>query len=336
MQRIWALALSIFFTFPAVSSVDALPAVQSPLASQSLLLDIAKVSERKLVAVGQHGHILTSTDALNWQQARVPVQSTLTGVYFFDDNLGWAVGHDATILNTTDGGQTWTIQQFKPELEKPLFDIVFKDEKHGIALGAYGQLFRTSDGGQSWTNEFHAELLHPDDIDYLEELKLEDEEAYLDETASILPHFNRVYVDGRTLYLVGEIGLIAKSNDFGVTWQKLDEIYQGSFFDITRTQKGNLLVAGLRGNVFRSLKNGAPWQRTETDTTALLSSIILSDDDRLFIVGTSGMILESRDDGKTFAKKTQADGKAIVAGVWFKGQLVVVSEVGVKQIGMTK
>lgn len=336
MQRIWALVLSYFFIFPAVSSVDALPAIQSPLANKSLLLDISKVNDGKLVVVGQHGHILTSTDAVNWQQASVPVQSTLTGVYFFDDQLGWAVGHDATILNTVDGGATWTIQQYKPKLEKPLFDVVFKDKNQGIALGAYGQLFRTIDGGANWVSEFHDELLHPDDVEYLAELKLEDEEAYLDETASILPHFNRIYVDGRTLYLVGEIGLIAKSNDFGVTWSKLDEIYQGSFFDITRTQQGNLVVAGLRGNVFRSLKNGTPWQKTETETTSLLSSIVLSDDERIFIVGTSGMVLESRDDGKSFSERPQADGKAIVAGVWFKGQLVVVSEVGVKQIGMTK
>lgn len=308
----------------------------APLAEQSLLLDITNVEDRQLVAVGQHGHILLSSDAKNWQQAQVPVQSTLTGVYFYNRQLGWAVGHDATILHTRDGGTSWHVQQYLPELEKPLFDIAFQDELHGLAVGAYGQLFRTLDGGKSWSFEFHQEFLPVDDIAYLAEVKLEDEEAYLDEISSILPHFNRIFIDGRTLYLVGEIGLIAKSNDFGVSWLPFDAIYQGSFFDISRTLEGNLIVVGLRGNIFRSSKNGTPWQKTATDTTALLSSIVLSDDNRIFILGNNGLLLESHDDGLSFSQKVQPDGKALVAGVWFNNQLVVVSEVGIKQITVMK
>ena len=143
-------------------------------------------------------------------------------------------------------------------------------------------------------------------------------------------------MDGRTLYLVGEIGLIAKSNDFGASWQKLDEIYQGSFFDITRTQQGNLLVAGLRGNVYRSLRNGTPWTRSETNTTALINSIVLSDDNRVFLLGNGGVLLESKDDGVSYVMHSQTDGKALVAGVWFKEQIIAVSDVGIKTIEVMK
>jgi photosystem II stability/assembly factor-like uncharacterized protein len=34
------------------------------------------------VAVGQYGHILLSSDGDNWQQANVPLQTTLTSVFF--------------------------------------------------------------------------------------------------------------------------------------------------------------------------------------------------------------------------------------------------------------
>ncbi len=341
MKYLFVLLITSVLTTPLYVSAESvsatpLPAQIAPLAQNALLLDITRVGENKLIAVGQHGHILTTPDATNWQQAQVPVQVTLTGVYFLNSQLGWAVGHDATILHTRDGGTTWQIQQYLPELEKPLFDIVFEDEQHGIAVGAYGQVFRTINGGQTWQFEFHDEFLPIDDIEYLAEVKQEDEEAYLDEIGSILPHFNRIFIDGRTLYLVGEIGLIAKSNDFGRSWQTFDEIYQGSFFDIARTLEGNLIVVGLRGNVFRSLKNGTPWQKSITDTTSLLSSIILSDDNRIFLIGNNGMLLESADDGATFTKKVQADGKALIAGVWFNNQLVVVSEVGIKNITMAK
>src|SRR5690606_23612359 len=72
--------------------------IESPLAVTSLLLDVTHAGKR-LVAVGDRGHILFSEDAgRNWVQARVPSRQLLTAVYFVDDKHGWAVGHDAQIL----------------------------------------------------------------------------------------------------------------------------------------------------------------------------------------------------------------------------------------------
>ncbi|MBL4900673.1 MAG: hypothetical protein JKX76_13770 [Colwellia sp.] len=315
------------------SSTAYIPSVKAPLVSQSLLLSITTIGQVKLVAVGEHGHIIISTDGLNWQQSSVPVQTTLTDVFFYNENLGWAVGHDATILHSKDGGLSWKVQLYKPTLEKPLLNVVFKSPLEGVAIGAYGLLFRTTDGGKTWQSEFHGEFLLPDDVEYLAELKQEDEEAYLDEVSFILPHFNRLMLDGRTLYMVGEIGLIAKSNDFGRNWQLFDEIYQGSFFDIIRTLKSNLLVVGLRGHVFSS-KNGAPWKKRQTNTTALINDIVLTNDDRIFLLANNGTLLESNDDGQSFRLRRQKDGKALIAGVWFNNQLIVVSDIGVKIIGL--
>lgn len=341
MHFVFPLFMSlVFYSFSAISLASDLssnkysPSMKATLASKSLLLDIAIVDQNKLVAVGEHGHILMSTDGKNWQQSDVPVQITLTDVFFYNDKLGWAVGHDSTILHTQDGGLTWQVQLYKPELEKPLLNVVFKNQQEGVAIGAYGLLFRTDDGGKSWNSEFHSEFLLPDDAEYLAELKQEDEEAYLDEASSILPHFNRLVLDGRTLYMVGEIGLIAKSNDFGRNWQMFDDIYQGSFFDLARTMKGNLLVVGLRGHVFRSLKNGTPWTLQQTNTTALINDIVLTNDNRIFLLANSGTLLESNDDGQTFRLRNQQDGKALIAGVWFNNQLIVVSDVGIKTISL--
>jgi len=308
--------------------------VIAPLAEKSLLLDIARIQQKKLVAVGERGHILLSVDGEKWQQVSVPTEATLTSVFFINNLVGWVVGHDATILKTNNGGNNWHIQHSDPSLEKPFLDVVFKDPFHGVAVGAYGFFYRTVDGGKTWLSEFHEEFLSTEDSAYLNELKLEDEEAYFDERESILPHFNRIVSDGRTTYLVGEAGVIAKSNDLGLTWSIFDEIYQGSFFDLVRTQQGNLLVVGLRGNVFRSLKNGTPWIESKTETTSLLNSIVLSDEGRVFILGNNGVILESRDDGHSFVLKSQPDGKSLIAGVWFKNRIVAVSDAGIKNISM--
>ena len=142
-------------------------AVEAPLAIESLLLDGAAVGSR-LVVVGERGHILVSADdGASWTQARVPTRVLLTAVHMHDERTGWAVGHDAVILRTGDGGETWTLVHQAPEEELPLLDIWFRDEHAGYAVGAYGYFLVTEDGGDTWTSravsedDFHLNALVP-------------------------------------------------------------------------------------------------------------------------------------------------------------------------------
>ena len=83
-------------------------AIESPKAAKGLMIDVVHAGKR-LVAVGDRGHILYSDDqGATWTQAKVPTRQLLTAVFFVDDKQGWAVGHDAQILASTDGGATWT------------------------------------------------------------------------------------------------------------------------------------------------------------------------------------------------------------------------------------
>ena len=123
-------------TLVCALAVSALPAQQAqprdhaviaPLAADSLLLD-GTVVDGLAVVVGERGHILRSEDqGRSWRQAAVPTRATLTGVHFHDRQLGWAVGHDATILRTVDGGQSWEVVYSAPEEESPLLDVWFRD-----------------------------------------------------------------------------------------------------------------------------------------------------------------------------------------------------------------
>ena len=81
-------------------------AVKTPMATP--LVAIARVGQR-LVAAGLHGVIVVSSDSgVTWRQASVPVDVTLTAIYFISPQEGWAVGHFGVILHTGDGGLTWT------------------------------------------------------------------------------------------------------------------------------------------------------------------------------------------------------------------------------------
>ncbi|WP_252094543.1 MULTISPECIES: WD40/YVTN/BNR-like repeat-containing protein [unclassified Pseudoalteromonas] len=293
---------------------------------QTLFTDITDTG-KALVAVGKHGTIIYKKAEQKWTQASVPVQSLLTAVTFKGNDIGWACGHDASILKTTDGGKTWTVKQYLPQLEKPCLDIEFVNQQHGFAVGAYGMFFETFDGGESWNKRFISEFVHPDDVEYLNDLKEQDPAGYEQETAFILPHFNRLLITDDNMYLAGEMGLVAQSEDLGKTWQKFDSFYRGSFFSINETKDNHFVVAGLRGNAF--IGSGQQVQQLKTDKTATINNIIV-DDSTTYMLANSGVIFSIKN-GEVTSKQLK-NGHSILSGVLKNKSLVLATEQGIAEI----
>lgn len=327
------LATALLASIPLMAEeTQPIPAYVLPNAVHTLLTDIIHTSS-SLISVGERGHILSSTDGKAWVQGQVPIQSNLNSVYFVDANQGWAVGHDASILHTTDGGRTWSIQQFLPSLDKPLFDIVFFDELHGIAIGAYGLFYRTHDAGAHWQLEYHVGLANVEDQSFLNEIKQTDPDAYEAELASVLPHLNRLVLVGSRLHLVGEGGLYAISDDQGLTWQRQTSFYNGSLFGIAAKQD-TLMVVGLRGHVFRSSDAGQHWNQIDIPSPATLNSVIATEQG-FVIVGNSGTVLWSTDKGQSFQALPQVDGKAVLNAAVYQGQLQLATELGIRKFDLS-
>jgi len=308
------------------------PAEIEPLASSSLLLDLA-VAGSRLVAVGERGHVLLSDDqGATWRQAKsVPTRDMLTAVYFADAEYGWAVGHDETILNTVDGGETWTRSHFAPEAQQPLLDLWFANRVSGIAVGAYGAYFTTNDGGRNWAS---AKFAPPP-----AKTPKHDGEAAPDEgpgSEEIGPpdyHLNRIVGVGNRLYVAAEGGQLYRSDDRGATWRALPSPYEGSFFGLVPIRGDGLLAFGLRGHLFRSADAGETWTQLESHTTAMLTDGVAINDLRVVIGGLAGVLLVSGDAGETFRLTQQDDRKGISAllpGV--AGKVIVAGEGGVRTL----
>jgi photosystem II stability/assembly factor-like uncharacterized protein len=284
-------------------------AVKARLVERSLLLD-AFAGDGLVVVVGERGHILRSTDAGKiWQQADVPTRATLTGVFFHDKALGWAVGHDQVILRTTDGGKSWKLVYAPTDAESPLLDLWFEDARHGFAIGAYGAFLETTDGGESWTAR-----------------RIADEDFHLNQIVS---------AGNNRLYIAAEAGNILRSDDGGGTWKLLTTPYEGSFFGALPLSEQSLLLFGLRGHLFRSDDGGGSWRQIATGTDASLTGGLLLADGHVVIAGLAGTLLLSHDQGNTFAYYQQSDRKGFTALVSVDdGMLVGVGEFGVKQMSI--
>jgi photosystem II stability/assembly factor-like uncharacterized protein len=322
------IALALLVVAPLATPAEAAdrlerPALAVPLAARSLLLDVARAGAR-LVAVGERGHVLLSDDeGATWRQAKsVPMRTMLTAVWFADARRGWAVGHDELILNTADGGETWTRSHYAPESQQPLLDVWFADTERGIAVGAYGAYYSTNDGGQTWTGRRFAAApargaLPPG----------------VDDGSTPDHHLNRIAGAGGRLWIAAEAGQLYRSDDVGATWSTLVSPYNGSWFGLLPLDRNSVFVFGLRGHLYRSNDGGASWRMLDSGVTAMLTDGVQLDDGSLALVGLAGTVLRSRDGGTTWVATQQEDRRGLSAVVASRsGALVTVGERGTRRV----
>jgi photosystem II stability/assembly factor-like uncharacterized protein len=321
-----------------------LPAKPSALAVRSPLLDVANAGKR-LVAVGQRGHILYSDDAgQQWQQANVPVSSDLNTVYFPSPEQGWAVGNDGVILHSSDAGVTWKKQLDGREIgallvkhyaaladaepaneqwplriaegqrlveegaDKPLLDVWFADDKLGYAVGVFNLILRTEDGGQSWT-PFQDRTDNPQNF-----------------------HLNAIASTGDALYIVGEQGLVLKWDDAHQRFAALNTPYQGSFFGVVG-KPGEVVVYGLRGNVLRSTDGGLSWKPFDSGLQVSVTAAAIDAQGHYRLFTQAGhMLVDQTHNARLQLMPQQNPSPVAGAALATDGSLVVVGSRGARAL----
>jgi photosystem II stability/assembly factor-like uncharacterized protein len=329
----------------AVTDSAELMAETKPLAAKAMLLDITQTNSGYF-AVGERGHVLTSTDAKSWTQiSHIPTRSTLTSIAAFDQQL-WAGGHDGIIINSADNGKTWTRQRidiFKagsdnPAQGAPILDILFMDAKHGFAIGAYSLMLETQDGGTTWTpRKINTASVAPKGAPVASESGTFNEaDLALGEEAD--PHFNAItQMSDGTLVLVGERGTVYRSSDKGATWNKLAFPYKGSMFGVMSWNDKNILTYGLRGNIFESTDRGDSWNKLESGSKTTLMGGTDMLNGGAVLVGANGAMLRRNDAASGFTAsvvQTKMGEVPVFAAATSSsdGQLVLVGDKGAELI----
>lgn len=313
LTRLAGLVLAFFvFTPPGVADVAPRPALHVPLASKVVFLGMATAGDR-VVAVGERGVIVHSDDlGVTWVQADVPVRATLTAVTFVDATNGFAVGHDAVVLKTSDGGASWSVLNFEPDSQVMLLNVRFQDSRHGYAVGSNGQLWRTADGGSAW-----------------ERTTLAVEDWYQNHIFDIAWR-----ADGATL-AVAEKGVLYRSQDGIAGFAPIPSPYEGSWFGALTLRDGVFLIYGMKGHVFKSTDRGDTWAQIPTNTEQFLLDADILPDGRALIVGAGGTLVTLDDASVTAKVITRPDGVGINA-VLIVGNDVYLADLGggIKRIAL--
>jgi len=347
----WALANTAAARGARAASRDVADVLQRPAApgaraDAAVMLAIARAGSR-LVAAGERGIVLLSDDhGANWRQAGVPVSVSLTAVQFVDAMHGWAVGHSGAVLSTADGGSTWAPrldgiqaariaqQAARARAEatgasgeagrkrlaeadrlvadgpdKPFLDVHFSDARRGVVVGAYGLAFATEDGGQHW-------------------------QSWMDRLPNSRGnHLYRIAAAGQRLFVVGEQGLVLRSDDAGESFAAVETPYPGTWFGARAGRDGGLLVYGLRGNAWASADGAAPWGKVELGTPDSLVDDALLVDGRVMLVDQSGQAFASVPPNHDFKRLASGFGLPVSAFVQAAdGGLVAATPHGLRRL----
>jgi hypothetical protein len=121
-------------------------------------------------------------------------------------------------------------------------------------------------------------------------------------------HLYGVRIARGAVFIAGEQGLLLKSADGGASFAALVSPYKGSFFGLLAARSGTLMAYGLRGNAWRSADAGASWDKVDLGTAITLQAG-LEREAELVLLGQTGELFVSRDDGRTFASAKAPAGR---------------------------
>lgn len=271
---------------------------------RDVFYDIASLDKDRAVISGLRGRILVSHSRYNnlWSPRESGTTEALTSLSFIDNKNGWAAGHGGVVIKTTDGGDTWAVQREPAKLNQPILDLQFVTAGTGYACGAYDTFLKTTDGGETWQC-----LSTGIDIIYNTLLFLSVNEGYL----------------------AGEFGTIIKTTDGGKSWKKVDTNgFRGTFNGINITPSGKLIAYGMRGKIITSSNGGRTWKDVNSGVTEPLFRAAFYKND-IAIVGRTGVILLSSNDGESFTLK-QEEEFTTFSGVCARpgGEFICVGEMG--------
>ena len=192
----------------------------------------------------------------------------------------WTVGEQAKMLETEDGGLTWTT---KNTSKGTFYSVAFPTRLSGWVVGSGGAIFHTDDGGATWSQQ--GKDLTSDD---------------LSEVAFVEPNVG---------WIVGDGGTVLHTEDAGSTWKPQSSGAPGflSFVTFVNSQLG--WASGSDGAIVHTVDGGATWKKQNSPTVRSLIGMSFPTVSSGWTVGRKGTILHTEDGGSTW--KTQASGTRV-------------------------
>jgi photosystem II stability/assembly factor-like uncharacterized protein len=239
----------------------------------------------------------------------------LSSIHFLNNNLGFCIGDDGSILKTTTGGLSWdlvdytsslwiisirfanedrgvvvgyngfvklttnsgnTWQQIDVNTTRKLNYVTFADETKGWIMGDWGNILTTSDGGFSWQLNFYPQNVHL---------------------------YSASFIDTLTGWVAGQYGTIGKTTDGGRTWISQYSNPSINLYGIDFVNDLSGWAVGGSGTILHTTTGGTEWIQQISGTTRILETVEFVNKDSGWVGGWYGTILSTKNEGNFWSKQ---------------------------------
>lgn len=261
-----------------------------------------------------------------WVEQTSGSSAYLLDVHFTDSYEGWVVGSVATILHTSNAGETWS-EQISPAFAT-FRSVSFVDSDTGWVAGDLA-LVHTVDGGENWLEQDPGTSVDLTGVHFLDSQSgwaCGGENVYPAGARRIIIHTNdgganwstQLYETQKLPLLdiffsdllngcaVGELGAIYTTSDGGLNWIDRSLSSTGHLNDVCFTSPGTGYVASADGLILKTVDAGVTWTEQISGTSNYLGGIDFSDTDTGWAVGGSNdscNILNTLDGGNLWTEQ---------------------------------
>lgn len=202
-----------------------------------------------------------------WEMVSIPTASNLSDVAFAGSaNHGWIVGSNTTLLESTDGGETWQPKILDLGEQKYRFSSVSFSGQEGWIAGQPSLLLRTTDEGKTWSRITLSEKLpgNPNTV---------------------------VALGSNSAEMTTDVGAIYRTTDGGKTWKAMVEEAVGVVRNISRSDDGKYVAVSSRGNFYSTWEPGQnAWTQHNRNSSRRVQNMGFTKDGRLWMLARGGQL----------------------------------------------
>jgi photosystem II stability/assembly factor-like uncharacterized protein len=290
--------------------------------------------------------LLTNICNSQWTQIPTGISSFLVDLSFVNPDTGWVVGHNQTILKTTNAGQIWIPQT--PGNTDDILSVFFISEQIGWIGTSIGLIYKTTDGGNTWSQQYNANFKWITKIFFVNEttgfatIHKYDPDPFLREGAIIKTTNGgqswsiktQVFVDGFQCihfvdelhgFAVGTFGLFSKTTNGGETWSAPIYLTNHWFHTVFFIDRFVGFAAG--GNfsttvIFKTTNGGSSWSLVRNTFEGGILGLSFLDFQRGWACGYNGTMLKTINGGESWVPENSTVTSAI-------GEMVIFDSTGI-------